>query len=77
MSKKISYEKLYQLLDRKGETLSGLFRKGVLKDYPSRKILAGDYVSIEYIADLCRYLNVPIEDVVEVNQGELESPESE
>lgn len=70
MTEKISYDKLYRLLDRKGESLTGLFKKGILKDYPSRMIRAGNYVSIEYIADLCRYLNVPIEDVVEIIQDE-------
>lgn len=63
---KVSYSKLYNLLNKKGESLTGLFTKGVIKDYPSRMIRAGKYVSIEYIADICIYLDVPIEDVVEV-----------
>ena len=62
----ISYEKLYRLLDKKGESLSGLFKKGVIKDYPSRLIRSGKPVNIKYIANLCRYFNVPIEDLVEV-----------
>jgi len=68
MKSMISYEKLYRLLDKKGESLTGLFKKGVIRDYPSRMIRSGDYVSIKYIASICRYLNVPIEDVVEVIQ---------
>lgn len=63
---KFTYEKLYKLLNKKGESLTGLFKKGVIKDYPSRMIRAGKGVNIEYIADLCRYFNVPIEEVVEI-----------
>ena len=73
--KKFSYEKLYKLLDKKGESLTGLFRKGIIKDYPSRMIRAGKGVNIEYIADICRYLKVDIEDVVEIIHED--DPESE
>lgn len=78
--KKFSYEKLYRLLDKKGESLSGLFRKGVIKDYPSRMIRAGKGVNIEYIADICRYLKVDIEDVIEIiheDDSEAEATESD
>lgn len=63
-----NYNNLYRLLDKKGETLTGLFRKGVIKDYPSRLIRAGKPVNIIYLAAICKYFDVPIEDVVEVNR---------
>lgn len=69
--KKFSYNNLYDLLNLKGESLSGLHKKGIIKDYPSRMIRAGNGVNIEYIADICRYLNVPIEDVVEIIHEEV------
>lgn len=70
---KFTYEKLYRLLDRKGESLTGLFSKGVIKDYSSRMIRAGKPVSIEYLADICRYMNVNIEDIVEVKLEDSKS----
>lgn len=66
MNAKVSYEKLYKLMDRKGESFASLVRKGVLRDHSSRVIKSGKPVNIEHIANVCKYFTVPIEEVVEV-----------
>jgi len=66
MNAKVSYEKLYRLMDKKGESFASLVRKKVLKDFSSRSIKAGDPVNIKHVANVCEYFGVPIEEVVEV-----------
>lgn len=63
---KVSYEKLHILLGKKGETLHSLKQKGVITGYTSQAIPKGKGVNIDQIANICRYFDVPIEEVVEV-----------
>lgn len=62
----ISYNRLYKLLDKKGESCNSLFKQGVLTDYARRKVKNGGYVDVKHLALICRHFNVPIEDIIEV-----------
>lgn len=62
----VSYGKLEKLLNRKGESFNSLFEKGILTDYARRQLKNGKYVDIKYLAKICIYFDVPIEDIVEV-----------
>lgn len=61
-----SYKKLEKLLDKRGLSYNKLFEIKVLTDHSSRKMRAGDSVEVKYLAAICNYLEVPIEDVVEI-----------
>lgn len=62
----ISYQKLTRLMETKGDSFNSLYMKGVLTNYASRKLRNNEYVDILYLAKICVYYNVPIEDIVEV-----------
>ena len=62
----VSYEKMYKLLDRKGLSFNKLRELKVITDMASRNFREGKDVHIGHVANICRYLDVPIEDVVEV-----------
>lgn len=65
----VSYEKLEKLLNKKGESLHSLKKKGVITGYASQAIAKGEPVNVKHIANICRYFNVPIEAIVEVKQN--------
>lgn len=62
----VSYKKLDKLLEKQGESYTSLFKKGVITDFANRKLRNNDYVDLKHIAMICRYFDVPIEEVVEV-----------
>jgi len=62
----VKYNRLIDLLNRKGESFNSLFEKGIITGHAARKLSQGKPIKLEQIADICRYFNVPIEMVVEV-----------
>jgi len=62
----VNYDKLHNILNRKGLSIGTLIKEGVIKDFSGRKIRNNDYVDLSHIDALCQYLNVPIEEVVEI-----------
>lgn len=62
----VNYEKLVKLLERKGRTVFYLHQEGVISDYAYRHIINNEPINIIHIAAICLYLDVPIEDVVEI-----------
>lgn len=65
----VDYKKLVKLLERKGRTVYYLHQEGVISDYSYRNIINNEPVNIRHIAAICLYLDVPIEDVVEIKRG--------
>jgi DNA-binding Xre family transcriptional regulator len=63
----ISYEPLHRTLREKGITMS-LMRGTVINSRTQAKINRNESVRLETIADICRYLDVPIEQVVEIKR---------
>jgi len=61
-----SYKKFISNIEEKGLTLNQLKLRGVLTGYAYERMIADKPVGIDKIADLCRYLNVPIDYVVEI-----------
>lgn len=61
-----SYKKLDALLDKRGLSYNKLYEIGILTNYSSRKMRNGDSVEVKYLAAVCNYLEVLIEDVVEI-----------
>jgi DNA-binding Xre family transcriptional regulator len=61
----ISYEPLFYTLEERGMKISHL-RGTVLHAKTIANINKGQSVNLRSIADICRYLNVPIEKVVEI-----------
>lgn len=66
-----TYKKLDALLNRKGLSYNKLFEIGVVTNYTSRKLRAGKSVEVKYLVSVCKFLDVSIEDVIEI------SPDSE
>jgi len=62
----VSYEKLINLMNSKGDSFNSLREKGVITDYAGRRLNNNEYLDVKYLARLCRYYDVPIEDIVEV-----------
>lgn len=62
----ISYNNLIKYLERKGLTVNSLKKEGVISDHSYRKIIEGEPVNLIHIDSICRYLDLPIEDVVEI-----------
>jgi DNA-binding Xre family transcriptional regulator len=63
----ISYEPLFKSLREKGMVISDL-RGNVLHPTTIAKIYKGEYVDLETIDKICVYLNVGIEDVIEIKK---------
>ena len=64
--KLFSYKPLVDYIYQRGISINTLKKEGVITDYAAQCIRDGRSVSMEHIAKICRYLNVPIDDVVEV-----------
>jgi len=68
----VSYRKLISILSKKGYSLNSLVEKGVITDFSSRKISKGEHIDLKHIDSICQFLNLPIEDVVEIIHDEDE-----
>lgn len=62
-----SYDKFRKKLERNGLTLNQLKNDGILTDHAYNAMLRGESVGVDKIAKICRHLNLPIQDVVEIN----------
>lgn len=62
----ISYAKLISYLDSKGITLNYLKKNGIITDFAYRNIIKGRDVNTGQLANICRYLDIPIEQAVEI-----------
>src|SRR5690625_5123081 len=60
-----SYKKFISNIEEKGLTLNQLKLKGELTGYAYERMITDEPVGIDKIADLCRYLNVPIDYVLD------------
>lgn len=66
----ISYDPLFKTLNKKGVSLYRL-AKDIGMSSPTRaKFNKSEPVSLDTIIKICKYLNVPIQDVVEVKLHE-------
>lgn len=61
-----TYDPLFKTLSRKGLTLIDLVREVPLSTGTVAKFRKNEVVKIDILAKLCRYLKVPITDVVEI-----------
>ena len=62
----LSYKVLLDYIEPKGITLKSLYRKGVITHYAYTRMLKNEPVSLEHIESICKYLKIPIEQVVEI-----------
>lgn len=62
----ISYQRLKNLIEPKGISLKTLFERGVITHHAYSSISKGKPVSLEHVDSICQYLEVPIEQVVEI-----------
>ena len=62
----VSYDRLKNLIEPKGISLKFLFNNGIITHYAYSQISKGNPVSLKDIDNICQYLNVPIEQVVEI-----------
>lgn len=62
----ISYNPLFETLDKKGIKLIAVERAIGISPAITAKFRKNERVSLETIVKICTYLDVPIEDVVEV-----------
>lgn len=61
-----TYDPLFRTLDRQGKQLMDLIRDAGLSSGTVAKFRRNDVVKVDIIARVCRYLNVPITDVIEI-----------
>jgi DNA-binding Xre family transcriptional regulator len=61
-----TYDPLFKTLDRDGKQLMDLIRGAGLSSGTVAKFRRNEIVKIDIIARVCRYLDVPITDVVEI-----------
>lgn len=61
-----SYEPLHRTLRDLGATLNDMRHAGILNSRTIAKIYRDEPVSLKTIADICRHLDCPIEQVVEI-----------
>lgn len=69
----VSFRPLRVTIAKKGLKMTHLADKGLFSRSTMVVMNRDDYVSMEVVARICRYLDVPIEEVVEVVRGN--SPE--
>lgn len=62
----ISYKLLLDYLDKKGLSVNKLYEEGVITDNAAQNIRKGKPVSLKHIESICKYLNLRIEEVVEI-----------
>lgn len=62
----VKYNKLHELLSRKGYSIGYLIKHDIIKDFSGRKIRQEEPVDLKYIDAICQFLQVPIEQVVEI-----------
>jgi len=66
----ISYEKLHKILNKKGYSIGYLISNGIIGDFSGRKLRRGEPVDLKYIDNICQFLQVPIEQIVEIKLDE-------
>lgn len=63
----VNYQPLFVTIAKKNTNLSKLTEEGVISSATQAQFKKNEPVRLATIAKVCRYLNVPIEEVVEVN----------
>jgi len=63
-----TFEPLRQYLDARGRSIKWLMREVGFSTNVAVALNNDQPVKLEIIADICRYLNVPIEQVVKITQ---------
>src|SRR5690625_7031562 len=66
----VSYEKLHKILNKKGYSIGYLISNGIIGDFSGRKLRRGEPVDLKYIDNICQFLQVPIEQIVEIKLDE-------
>lgn len=61
-----TYKPLLEIIEKQGISINQLYEQGVITDHSANNIRKGRPVSISAIANICRYLNVSIDQVVEI-----------
>lgn len=69
----ISYKKLLDYLDKNGLSVNRLYEKGVISDHAAQAIRKGRPVSLKHICSICKYLDLPIEEVVSITENDCKS----
>jgi len=67
MSYKFSYKPLFEYIERRGITMNQLINKNVITDHSANNIRRGDPVKIDMLVNICRYLKVPINQIIEID----------
>lgn len=62
----ISYENFIEMLLDRGLTLNELKKQKVISDFAYRSILSNAPINLKHIDNICQYLKLPIEQVVEI-----------
>ena len=63
---KISYEPLFNYIEKRGLSINSIHKAGVYGANAAQQIRNNEPVSLRIIAEICGYLDVPIEQVVKV-----------
>lgn len=66
----VRYYKLFDLLNRKGMKKSDL--RGVISSATVAKLSKGEYISLEAVDKICRFLDCQIGDIVEIVESDEE-----
>lgn len=61
-----TYDPLFKTLERLDKQLMDLIREAGLSSGTVAKFRRNDVVKVDILARVCRYLNVPITDVIEI-----------
>ncbi|MBU5266240.1 helix-turn-helix domain-containing protein [Virgibacillus proomii] len=61
-----SYNKLDKILEKKGLSYNKLYELGLITDYSCRQLIAGKSVQLNYLVNICEYLNVTLDDIIEI-----------
>lgn len=64
----ITYRPLFITLAKKDMELNDLVRNGVVSTATQAQFKKNNYVSLSTVAKICNFLDVPIEEVVEVKR---------
>lgn len=64
----ISYKPFIDYIEKRGMSVNTLLEKGVYTDTTARLIRKGEPISLKHIDAICRYLDLPIEQVVRITK---------
>lgn len=69
---KVSYKKLFKLLIDRNEKKTIFAENAGISQNTLAKMGKGQYVSMEMLVRICKYLNCSLDDIVEINHDDGE-----